>query len=222
MTKNKKPNTFLMRNYPKIKRNIEDRKANITDEDRTKARLFGKDFFDGERRDGYGGYKYDGRWAPVVKDFVSYYGLTNESSILDVGAGKGFMIKDFYDILPEANIKGIDISDYAVKNCMPEVSESMSVGNANNLEYPDNYFDLVISINTIHNLNLIECKKSLKEISRVSKKNSFIIVDSWNNPEEERRMKAWNLTAVTYMSANDWIKIFDEVNYQGDFDWFIP
>ncbi len=216
------PNTFLMRNYPKIKRNIDDRKANIKEEDRAKARLFGKDFFDGERRYGYGGYKYDGRWVPVVKDFISYYKLTNESSILDIGAGKGFMIKDFYDILPKANIKGIDISDYAVKNCMPEVSESMSVGNANNLEFSDNSFDLVISINTIHNLNLIECKRSLKEISRVSKKNSFIIVDSWNNSEEERRMKAWNLTALTYMSANDWIKIFEEVNYQGDFDWFIP
>ena len=105
---------------------------------------------------------------------------------------------------------------------MPEVSDSMSVGNANNLEFPDNTFDLVISINTIHNLNLNECKKSLKEISRVSKKDSFIIVDSWNNSEEEKRMKAWNLTAITYMGADDWLKIFEEVNYQGDFDWFIP
>ena len=211
-----------MRNYPKIKRNIDDRRLNITDEDRKTARLFGKDFFDGERRYGYGGYKYDGRWIPVVKDFIDYYNLSNESSILDIGAGKGFMIKDFYDFLPEANIKGIDISEYAVKNCMPEVSDSMSVGNANNLEFPDNTFDLVISINTIHNLNLNECKKSLKEISRVSKKDSFIIVDSWNNSEEEKRMKAWNLTAITYMGADDWLKIFEEVNYQGDFDWFIP
>ena len=115
------------------------------------------------------------------------------------------MVKDFKDALPDARVLGIDISKYSVDNSMPEIKEFMSVGNANNLEYEDNSFDLVISINTIHNLPLDECKYSLKEISRVSKKDSFIIVDSWNNAEEEMRMKSWNLTALTYMSATDWI-----------------
>ena len=215
-------NTFLMRNYPKTKRNIEDRLSNITEADREKARKFDKDFFDGDRRYGYGGYKYDGRWIPVVKDFIDYFKLNENSSILDIGAGKGFMVKDFKDALPNARVLGIDISKYSVDNSMPEIKEFMSVGNANNLEYEDNSFDLVISINTIHNLPLDECKHSLKEISRVSKKDSFIIVDSWNNAEEEMRMKSWNLTALTYMSATDWINLFDEVGYNGDFDWFIP
>ena len=215
-------NTFLMRNYPKTKRNIEDRLSNITEADREKARKFDKDFFDGDRRYGYGGYKYDGRWIPVVKDFIDYFKLNENSSILDIGAGKGFMVKDFKDALPNARVLGIDISKYSVDNSMPEIKEFMSVGNANNLEYEDNSFDLVISINTIHNLPLDECKYSLKEISRVSKKDSFIIVDSWNNAEEEMRMKSWNLTALTYMSATDWINLFDEVGYNGDFDWFIP
>ncbi len=215
-------NTFLMRNYPKTKRNIEDRLSNITEADREKARKFDKDFFDGDRRYGYGGYKYDGRWIPVVKDFIDYFKLNENSSILDIGAGKGFMVKDFKDALPNARVLGIDISKYSVDNSMAEIKEFMSVGNANNLEYEDNSFDLVISINTIHNLPLDECKYSLKEISRVSKKDSFIIVDSWNNAEEEMRMKSWNLTALTYMSATDWINLFDEVGYNGDFDWFIP
>jgi len=211
-----------MRNYPKIKRNIEDRLSNITEEDRAKAREFEKDFFDGDRRYGYGGYKYDGRWVPVVKDFIEFYNLTSSSSILDIGAGKGFMIKDFLDYLPGADIRGIDISNYAIENSMKEVKKFMSVGNANKLNFEDNSFDLVISINTVHNLQLEECKNSLKEISRVSKKNSFIIVDSWNNDEDEKRMKAWNLTALTYMSSKDWISLFEDVGYTGDFDWFIP
>ena len=215
-------NTYLMRNYPKIKRNIEDRLSNITEADRAKAREFEKDFFDGGRRYGYGGYKYDGRWVPVVKDFIEFYNLTNSSSILDIGAGKGFMIKEFLDHLPGADIKGIDISNYAIENSMEEVKKFMSVGNANKLNFEDNSFDLVISINTVHNLQLEECKNSLKEISRVSKKNSFIIVDSWNNDEDEKRMKAWNLTALTYMSSKDWISLFEDVGYTGDFDWFIP
>ena len=215
-------NTLLMRNYPKTIRNIEDRLSNITNADREKARKFDKDFFDGERRYGYGGYKYDGRWIPVVKDFIEYFKLNENSSILDIGAGKGFMVKDFKDALPRAKVLGIDISEYSVDNSMPEIKEYMSVGNANNLEFEDKSFDLVISINTIHNLPLNECKYSLKEISRVSKKDSFIIVDSWNSKDEEIRMKSWNLTALTYMSATNWIKLFNEVGYNGDFDWFIP
>jgi ubiquinone/menaquinone biosynthesis C-methylase UbiE len=215
-------NTYLMRNYPKIKRNISDRKSNITDQDRQKARNFDKDFFDGDRRYGYGGYKYDGRWVPVVKDFIDYYNLDNNSSILDIGAGKGFMIKDFKDALPDANVRGIDISQYAVQNSMQEIKDFMSVGDAKKLEFDDKSFDLVISINTVHNLPLDECKFSLKEITRVSKKNSFIVVDSWNNKDEELRMKSWNLTALTYMSASSWEKLFSEVGYKGDYDWFIP
>lgn len=214
--------TYLMRNYPKIKRNISDRKSNITDQDRQKARNFGKDFFDGERRYGYGGYKYDGRWIPVVKDFIDYYNLDNSSSILDIGAGKGFMIKDFKDALPNSYVRGIDISEYSVQNSMQEIKDFMSVGNAKKLEFDDKSFDLVISINTVHNLPLEECKFALKEISRVSKKHSFIIVDSWNNKDEEFRMKSWNLTALTYMSADNWKKLFREVGYEGDYDWFIP
>ena len=215
-------NTYLMRNYPKIKRNISDRKSNITNQDRQKARNFDKDFFDGDRRYGYGGYKYYGRWIPVVKDFIDYYNLDNNSSILDIGAGKGFMVKDFKDALPNANVLGIDISQYAVQNSMQEIKDFMSVGNAKKLEFDDKSFDLVISINTIHNLPLDECKFSLKEISRVSKKHSFIVVDSWNNKDEEFRMKSWNLTALTYMSADSWKKLFSEVGYEGDYDWFIP
>ena len=131
------------------------------------------------------------------------------------------MVYDLKKLIPEAYIKGIDISNYAIENCKEEV-DLLTVGDAKNLPYDDNEFDLVISINTIHNLDIENCGKSLREIERVSKKNSFITVDAYNNEEEKKRMYAWNLTAKTIMSVEEWKLFFKENNYTGDFFWFIP
>lgn len=215
-------NNFLMKSYPKISRNLDERKNNINNEIRNIARKFEKDFFDGERIYGYGGYKYDGRWKPVVKDFIEYYNLTSNSSILDIGAGKGFMMKDFMDALPGANIQGIDISNYAVSNCMKEVKNNLFIGNAVELFFKKKSFDLVISINTLHNLDLKDFKKSIEEIKRVSRKHSFIVLDAWNNEIERQRIMDWNLTAKTILSVNDWELLFNELSFTGDYDWFIP
>jgi ubiquinone/menaquinone biosynthesis C-methylase UbiE len=211
-----------MRSYPKISRNLEERKSNINKDIRDIAKKFGKDFFDGERIYGYGGYKYDGRWKPVVKDFIKHYNLTSNSSVLDIGAGKGFMMKDFMDALPGANIQGIDISPYAVSNCIDEVKKNLFIGNAKELFFENKSFDLVISINTLHNLDLKDFKKSIKEIKRVSRKYSFIVLDAWNNEIEKQRIMDWNLTAKTILSVNDWELLFNELSFTGDYDWFIP
>ena len=96
------------------------------------------------------------------------------------------------------------------------------MGDAKKLEFDDNYFDLVISVNTVHNLDIDDCKKSIQEISRVSKKNSFLTVDAFNNAEEKKRMYMWNLTAKTIMSVQEWKKMFKDIGYNGDYYWFIP
>ena len=213
----------LLINYPRPKRDIKQRGQEKTQEDREIARRFDKEFFDGDRRHGYGGYEYNERfWSPVVPTFIDYYGLTNNSSILDVGSGKGFMMKDFNDALPGANIRGIDISTYAIQHTIANMKPFVQVANATNLPFDDNQFDLVISINTIHNLDKDDLIISLKEITRVSKKNSFITVDAYNNDQEKEAMLAWNLTAKTILSVKEWKRLFEEVNYRGDFFWFIP
>ncbi len=212
----------LLKNYPKAKRDLSARsKKNKNDQDI--ARRFGKDFFDGDRKHGYGGFYYNSKfWTEVVKDFQKHWGLNNDSSILDVGCGKGFMIYDFLKLLPALKIKGIDISDYAIKNSKPEVSHLTSVASAEKLPFEDNEFDYVISINTIHNLPINNCKKALKEISRVAKKDAFITVDAYNNDEEKKRMYDWNLTAQTILSTTHWKNLFKECGYFGDYYWFIP
>lgn len=213
----------LLKSYPVVKRNITQRAINKTETIRAIARKFGQEYFDGERKYGYGGYYYHPRfWQETVKDFQNYYHLTSKSSILDVGCGKGFMMHDFAHLLPGIQITGIDISEYAVNHALENMKSRIRVGNANKLPDPDKSFDLVISINTIHNLPLGECKQAIREIQRVKKKHAFITVDAYRNSEEKKRLEAWNLTALTYMSVAQWIKLFDEVGYTGDYWWFIP
>ena len=213
----------LLRNYPKSKRDLSAR-SKKTDQDKEIARKFDKDFFDGDRRYGYGGYFYNEKfWTKTVIDFKNHWNLSKNSSILDVGCGKGFMIYDFLQLIPDLKkINGVDISRYAIENSKKEISKFLSVANANDLPFDDDSYDYVISINTIHNLDLFNCKKAIKEISRVSKKGSFITVDAYDNEEDKKRMYDWNLTAKTILSINDWKKIFSECDYKGDFFWFIP
>ena len=213
----------LLINYPKAKRDLTKRLENKTEEVRAIARKFDKEFFDGDRKFGYGGFSYNSRyWSKVVEDFTNHYNLNEKSKILDVGCAKGFMLLDFFKLNHKFDLHGIDISNYAINNSVLEIKEKLKVANATKLPYEDNYFDLVISINTIHNLDKIDCAKALNEISRVSKKYSCITVDAYNNDEEKERMFAWNLTAKTIMSVNQWKNFFKENKYKGDYFWFIP
>lgn len=211
----------LMDRYPKPKRNLDERASNKTPEDVMIARKFGKEYFDGPRSQGYGGYRYDGRWIPVVQRFIEHYNLSNKSKILDVGCAKGFMLYDFMQALPGITIRGIDISPYAIEHALLEVKPFLSVGNAKFLNAPDKSFDLIISINTVHNLPPEECEQAIREIQRVGK-HAFIINDAWKTEEEHTRMQKWNLTAQTYMHVDGWKKLFEEVGYTGDYYWFIP
>jgi SAM-dependent methyltransferase len=213
----------LLINYPKTKRNVKERGAEKSDEDRAIARQFGKDFFDGDRKHGYGGFKYMSRfWQPVIPTFQEYWGLSEKSSVLDVGCAKGFMLYDLSLLIPGITVKGIDISSYAIENAIPEMKEHVSVANATELPFPDKSFDVVISINTVHNLERDECAKALQEIERVSRGKSFITVDAYRNEDEKRRMYDWNLTAKTIMSVDEWILFFNQIGYTGDYYWFIP
>ena len=213
----------LLVNYPKTKRDIDGRFESKTPEIRAIARKFGKEFFDGDRKNGYGGFYYNPKyWQPVIPDFVNYYKLSSSSKILDIGCAKGFMLFDFMQLIPGISVQGVDISEYAISQAPEEVRPYVQVANATNLPFPDDFFDLVISINTHHNLEGDDLIKGFHEINRVSKKNAFVVLDAYRNDQEKRAMESWNLTAKTIMHVNDWKAFFNLVNYQGDYYWFIP
>jgi 2-polyprenyl-3-methyl-5-hydroxy-6-metoxy-1,4-benzoquinol methylase len=213
----------LLVNYPRTKRNVDERGATKTEEDRAIARKFGREFFDGDRRHGYGGFNYMSRfWQPVAPTFQDHFNLKPGDSLLDVGCAKGFMMHDFAEKIPGLTVKGVDVSSYAIENAIEDMKPHVSVADARVLPFPDKSFDVVVSINTIHNLDRDDCAQALREIQRVARRGAFITVDAYRDEAERERMFNWNLTARTIMSVDEWEAFFKEVGYTHDYYWFIP
>lgn len=213
----------LLVKYPRPDRNVAARAAAKTEKDRAIARRFDREFFDGDRRTGYGGFSYHPRfWQPTVPVFQRHFGLDASSSVLDVGCAKGFMMHDFAALIPGITVKGIDVSTYAIENAIPSMRHHVQVADARSLPFADRSFDVVISINTIHNLELDDVKQALREIERVQCRGAFVTVDAYRDAAEKERMDAWNLTAKTILSVDDWKSLFADVGYTGDYFWFIP
>jgi SAM-dependent methyltransferase len=213
----------LLADYPRTKRNLDERAQQKTEEDRAIARQFGKEFFDGDRRHGYGGFNYMPRfWQPVIPAFRKHFGLDANSSVLDVGCAKGFMLHDMAELIPGITVRGVDVSSYAIDHAIEDMKPFVSVADAKKLPFPDKSFDVVISINTVHNLDREECGQSLREIQRVARKGAFITVDAYHDEEERKRMYDWNLTGRTIMHVDEWRQFFAENGYAGDYYWFIP
>ena len=209
----------LLNSIKKIKRSISERKSKKNKKIIKISREYGYEYFDWDRIYGYGGYKYDGRWVSVAKRIKKIYKLKNNAKILDIGCAKGFLVKDLVDIGLDAY--GLDISEYAIKNSHKDVAGRIHLGNANKLPFGDNTFDFVISLNTLHNLEKKDCKVALKEITRVSKGRSFIQVDAYRNKEEKKIFLDWVLTAKYHDYPHNWLKLFKNSNYNGDYYWTI-
>jgi len=213
----------LLVNYPRTKRNVDERGATKTEADREVARRFGREFFDGDRRHGYGGFSYMPRfWQPVIPTLRRHFGLTAKDSVLDVGCAKGFMLHDMAQLIPGITVKGVDVSQYAIENAIGDMKPHVQVADARALPFGVKSFDVVIAINTIHNLDRADCARALREIERVSRRGSYVTVDAYRSDEEKQRMFAWNLTAKTIMHVDEWKAFFAEAGYTGDYFWFVP
>ena len=184
------------------------------------AKKFDYDYWDGDRRICYGGYKYiEGRWGKVAEKLIQHYKLSSNSKILDIGCGKGFLLYDILKLLPDVEVHGIDISKYAIKNSKSEIRNNLIEGNANNLPWEDNYFDLVISINTLHCLHAKDLEESLKEMQRVGKKNKYLCVESYRNESEKANLLYWQVTCEAFHNPDSWLWWFNKTNYDGDYSF---
>lgn len=178
---------------------------------------FGADYWDGERRYGFGGYRYDGRWRKVADAMVRHYGLKPGARILDVGCGKGFLLYEFTQALPGCEVAGLDISDYAVAQAKPEIRDRLVVGDCVALPWPDRSFDFVVSITTLHNLKNYALWPALREIQRVGRGARHITVESYRNEREKANLLYWQLTCRAFMTPEEWEFAFAETGYEGDY-----
>lgn len=202
-------------------RTARDYVARVTDGDKAAcaevAARFGADYWDGERRYGYGGYRYDGRWRPVAERMALHYGLEAGDRVLDVGCGKGFLLYEFTQVVPGLHVAGIDVSAYALEHAKEEIRSSLMLGSAAELPFGDGSFDLVISLATLHNLGIAEMWQSLREIERVQRRAAYVMVESYRNEREKVNLLNWQLTARSLYSVQDWEWVFNQVPYSGDY-----
>jgi SAM-dependent methyltransferase len=185
-----------------------------------KAKEYEFDYWDGDRRYGYGGYKFiEGRWKPVAEALIETYGLQNGSSVLDVGCGKAFLLYEMKKILPELTIAGFDISAHGLADARENIRPYLFRYRAQDrYPYGDNAFDLVISLGCLHNLRLFELQTAVQEIERVGK-NKYIMVEGYRNECEQFNLECWALTAESILHTSEWIWLYNHFGYSGDYEF---
>ncbi|MBT4606402.1 MAG: methyltransferase domain-containing protein [Thiotrichales bacterium] len=183
----------------------------------TLAKQWGYDYWDGDRRINYGGYRYmPGRWAPVGQAMIDHYGLKPGDKILDIGCGKGFQLYELTQLLPGLEVHGVDVSSYAIENGKEEIKDHLQVGNANSLPFPDDYFDFVFSVTALHNLHNYDLDKALREMERVGKNNKYLCVEAYRNEEEKANLLYWQVTCEAFCTPEEWEWWFKQTGYSGD------
>ncbi len=183
------------------------------------AKRFDREFFDGDRAHGYGGYRYDGRWRPVAQRLVSEYGLAKGARVLDVGCGKGFLLRDFRELRSDLDVRGFDVSSYAVGHAEDAVKDVVFVHDARGrFPFEDDAFDLVVSINALHNLCLHELVPALREVERVGER-AYVVVESYRNETEKFNLVCWNLTGECFFAPREWRWVFETAGYTGDYEF---
>ena len=181
------------------------------------ATRFGAEYWDGDRRYGYGGYRYDGRWRGVAEEMAKTYGLRAGDRVLDVGAGKGYLLHELRQAVPGLEIAGIDVSAYALEHAKEEVRGALVEGTAARLPFPDGAFDLVVSLGTLHNLGVADLWSALGEIERVGRRDAYVMVESYRSESEKANLLYWQLTCRSFYSVEDWEWIYRRTGYSGDY-----
>jgi len=211
---------FITKVHTSTKR---DYVARVTERDKAEvaelALQYDYDYWDGSRQTGYGGYKYDGRWRKVARDLVGHYHIKPGDRILDVGVGKGFLLHDLTLECPGIEVAGIDISTYALEHAKEEVKPYLKHGSAAKLPYPDKSFDLVISLNTLHNLYLPDLFSAFRELERVGRRNKYTVVEAYRNEREKVNLMYWQLTCRAFHTPAEWEWVFDQTGYTGDYEF---
>jgi ubiquinone/menaquinone biosynthesis C-methylase UbiE len=176
------------------------------------ASQFEEEYWDGDRKFGYGGYSYDGRWEKIAKILIEKYSLGEHSKVVDLGCGMGHLIFELHKLC-KCSVIGLDISKYAKENTLEDVRDKITTHDiSETLPFKEKEFDLAISIMTLHNLELPELESCISEIVRISN-NSYIAVESYRNNRELFNLQCWALTCHSFYSPRSWDWIFNKNNY---------
>ena len=207
----------ILKGYPAPKRKRSINKRIRTIKNKIIASYKGKEFYDGKRENGYGGYIYDGRWKKVAETIFKFYKLKKNAKILQIGCDKGFLLRDIKELYPQSKVRGIENSEYAISKAEKSVKKFIKKGEFNKLPYKNREFDFVLAIGPVYTLNIRDAIKCLKEISRVSRGKSFITLGTYENDNDFKLFRNWSLLGSTILSKKDWLILMKHTKYKGDY-----
>ncbi len=177
----------------------------------------GKDYYDGDRNNGYGGFNYDQRWIAIAQDICKEYNLDDTSAFLHIGCEKGFFLHDLHALYPQMKLRGTELSQYALENSMPSIKPFTQYAPFTNLPFKDQEFDFVFAISVVYTLNLVDAMQCLREIQRVGKGKSFVTLAAYRTEEEFRLFRYWTVLGCTILHEDDWVEVLKHVGYTGDY-----
>lgn len=213
---------FVQKLHKKTQRNYLER---VCEHDKAEcaviAKQYGKDYWDGDRRYGYGGHYYDGRWEVVAREMIEHYGLKPGDKVLDVGCGKGFLLYEFKKLMPGLEVTGVDISHYGLAHAKEEIRQNLMYAQAQELPFDDDAFDLVISLGTYHNLKIFDLERAIFEMNRVARfpEKMYIMLESYRNETERVNLLYWQLTCESFYSVDEWEWLYRRFDYKGDYSF---
>ena len=215
-----KSKNFITSLHNSTDRNYIQRMVDNKVECMIEAKKYSDNYWDGDRKYGYGGYKYiPDRWKPLAQELIKTYSLNNNSKIIDIGCGKGYLLFEILKLLPGISVTGLDFSNYGIDNAHSDIKKNIIYHDVRDkLPFEDNEFDLTISITTFHNLKINELELSLKEMERIGK-NGYLVVESYRNERELFNLQCWALTCESFFEADEWEWIFSHFGYTGDYEF---
>ncbi len=207
----------ILRTYPEPKQPRYVSPTLRTIKSRIMAAYRGKDYYDGDRNNGYGGFYYDQRWVSIAQDICKEYNLDNTSAFLHIGCEKGFLLHDLHTLYPQMKLCGTEISSYAKENAMSSIKPFIQYAPFTHLPFKDKEFDFVFAISVVYTLNLADAMQCLREIQRVSKGKSFVTLAAYRTEEELRLFRYWTVLGCTILHEDEWVEVLNHVGYTGDY-----
>jgi SAM-dependent methyltransferase len=179
-------------------------------------------YYDGDRRNGYGGFAYDGRWRRLIPRLAARYGLDARSRVLDIGCKKGFFLHDLKEAFPGITAKGVENHPYPLETGLESVRADMMLSPYHSLPFDDDSFDFVLAFSAIYMQTLGDVLKTLREIQRVGRGRAYVTVGAYSTMREREQFERWTLLGTTVLHVDEWMEVFQAAGYTGDYFFTTP
>jgi hypothetical protein len=179
-------------------------------------------YYDGDRANGYGGFRNDGRWNSLVPKIIDRFKIPYNGTVVDLGCKKGFILKAFKDLMPDGTFLGVENHAYPLRVADVSARPHLKLGNLFEIPCQDGSVDFLIAFSSIYMQTLGDVVKTLREIMRVSHGRSYVTVGAYRDTAEREAFLSWTLIGATILSVDEWKEVFAYAGYSGEVFYTTP